>query len=213
MALHLNLLHEVQRQRRARKRDPLKLSIYGLVLVVAGFIGYYFLRAAGVNELTAKLAGIETEWQGLEPKKKAAEEREIELTGSINASESLVRYIEGRFYWAPILERIMEAVPREVQVTRFEASRAAGKPVSLVVNGISSGTEPRRTAEDLRTALEQKLGKGSTKVNSSFRLLEDSEEKVQLAGKVLPTATFSIQIELAQNDSAPAGNPKRDAKK
>ncbi len=215
MALHLNLYHEIQKQHRARKRDPLKLGMYGLGAVVLGFVGYYFLRVAQVSEVTGKLAGIEAEWHGLEPKQTAAATREAEITAQSKLSEALVGQIEGRYYWGPVLERIMQTVPAEVQLVRLEANRAADKAknVSVVLNGISTGTEPRRTAEDLRTALEQKLASDTLKVTSVFKQLEETEDRAQLHGRALPTATFTIQIELAQNQAAAPAAPRREPKK
>src|SRR4051794_25859889 len=108
MALHLNLYHELQKKQRAKKRDPLKLSMYGIALVVLCFVAYYFTRVAQVSEINSKLSGIGIEWQGLEPKQKAAAAQEAELNAQIKLSETLVQRIEGRMYWAPILQRIME---------------------------------------------------------------------------------------------------------
>jgi Tfp pilus assembly protein PilN len=215
MALHLNLYHEIQKQHRARKRDPLKLGMYALGAVMLGFLGYYFLRVAQVSETASTLVGVQADWQALEPKQKAAAAREAEISANAKLTESLVQQIEGRYYWGPILERIMQTVPAEVQLTRLEANRAAdkAKKVSVMLNGISTGAEPRQTAEDLRTALEQGLGSDTVKVTSAFKQLEDSEDKAQLRGQALPTATFTIQIELAKNEPGASAPSKREAKK
>lgn len=210
MALHVNLYHEIQQRQRAKKRDPLKLGMYGLTVVIMGFVAYYFVRLAQVSEITNRLGSVETEWQEVEPQMKAAVAREAELRANILLSENLVKGIEGRFYWGPVLERLMQMVPRQVQITRLEASRVPDKEKDyvLTVNGISTGVEPRQTAEDLRTALEERLAGENDKVTSSFKQLEETGEKVQFGGRALPTATFSIQIALAHIDPT----PKREAK-
>jgi Tfp pilus assembly protein PilN len=206
MALHLNLYHEIQKQHRAAKRDPLKLGMYGLALVILGFIGYYFLRVAHVSEFTTRLSSLEQEWQNLEPKRKAAEERELELRANMALADSLVKRIEGRFYWAPMLDRLMQTVPREVQIIRLDASRAADKTrtVSFTLNGVSTGNEPRKVAEDLRTALAAKFEDGHSKSTATFKLLEDREERVQLDGQALRTATFAIQLDVVPDENATA---------
>lgn len=215
MALHLNLNHELQKQLRARKRDPLRLGMYGLGVVVLAFVGYYFSRVSQVSQTTSRLAEVEAKWRDVEPKKKAAETRATELKANVQLSDSLVRQIEERFYWGPVLERVMQAVPSEVQLTRFEATRAPEKTknISLVVNGISTGPEPRKTAEETRRALEQKLTTDNLKATSSFKLLEEGEQKAVLNGRTLPTANFTIELELVRNDPAPTAATKREPKK
>ena len=213
MALHLNLYHEVHKQQRARKRDPLKLGMLGVLVVLLGFAGYYFVRLAEAREVGSRLAVVEAEYQAIEPKEKQAKEREAELNANIALSNALVKKVENRYYWAPVIERFMEAVPREIQLTRFEATHSTdkGKSTAITVSGISTGPEPRRVAEDLRTTLEDKLAEENATVSSSFKLLEDSEEKVQLDGAAMPSATFTIQLDVAWK--AEAEPVKREPKK
>jgi Tfp pilus assembly protein PilN len=217
MALHLNLYHEIQKQHRARKRDPLKLGMYGMALVILGFIAYYFVRVAQVSEFTTRLTSLEQEWQTQEPKRKAAEERESEIRANMALADALVKRIEGRFYWAPMLDRLMQTVPREVQIVRLDASRSADKTrtVSFTLNGISTGNEPRQVAEDLRTALAAKFEDANSKATATFKVLEDREERVELDGQALRTATFAIQLDVvpADNETAAAAATPRHARR
>ncbi len=213
MALHINLYHEIQKQELARRRDPLKLGMLGLLLVVIGFVAFYFYRMESVHLLNVRIATLETEWKKFEPKQKAAKTREDELTQNIKLSDLLTKRIESRFYWAPILDEVLQNVPREVQITKLAGDLAIekGRPSVLLVSGISSSAAPRKVAEDLRTALDEKLAENFEKVNSRFNSLDDTEESVTLDGKPCPTATFAIEFQL--HNSAPEPTPVPARKK
>ena len=56
MALHLNLIHEIDKLKRAQKRDPLKLSLWGLGVIASGFAAYYFFQVAKLSMLAQEFA-------------------------------------------------------------------------------------------------------------------------------------------------------------
>ena len=210
MPLHIDLLHEIQHQKLARRRDPLKLSILAMLLVGVGFVAFYLARLQQVSSVRTRLGAVQAEWDKLEPKARQAKTEEEELTASIKASETMVKRVDGRFYWAPIFDQVMQAVPREVQITRIsgDVSNEAAKPKVLHVVGISSSaSEPRKVAEDLRTALDNKLSEKFKHVTSSFRSLEESEEVVTLDGKAIPTANFSMEFQITTAEAAPTPAP------
>ncbi len=198
MALHLNLNYENERKELARKRDPLKISLWGLGLIAACFAAYYFVELARLSMIIQELSSKKAEFDSIDPKAKAAKAREDELAETMRTSESLMQRIEGRFYWAPMMEELLRIVPREVQITKLagDVKGTGVKTCKLGLDGISAGTDPRRVAEDLRTAIAESLGKKYRNVTSSFRTLEDGAEMLELDGKVCSTATFAINIEL-----------------
>ena len=67
--------------------------------------------------------------------------------------------MEHRFYWAPVLDQILQAVPAEVQFTRFDGGIIVDDKQKSTINltGNCVGSEPRKVAEELRTALNNKL--------------------------------------------------------
>src|SRR5450432_3729602 len=145
MAIHLNLYHEIQKQERQRRRDPLKIGMLGMIVVGICFLAYYFYRMEQVRGFNDEFTRLQTEWQTTEPKFTAAKARETEITAEIKTTDAIVQAIEGRFYWAPLLEKVLSSVPREVQITKLDGEIAdKTKSGGLSVSGISSGSEPRK---------------------------------------------------------------------
>ena len=204
MALHLNLYHEVQKARQLQRRDPLKLSIFGLGAIAAVFAIYYIFELSRMHGLSVELNSVQAQYNALEPKAKAAKKREEEVNVEVRKSELMAKRIEQRFYWAPMLEQISQAVPREVQIVRLvgDLSGDGMRKCSLTLDGISAGGDPRKVAEDLRTAIAEKLGPKYKTVNSSFKSLEDGTEMVMLDGRQMATASFAINVQLTTGEEA-----------
>lgn len=214
MALHLNLYHEVIKAKALKRRDPLKLSMYGLSAVVACFASYYVLELLKMHALSSELATVKVQFDKLEPLAKAAKIREAELTAQMKAGSTLVKRVENRFYWAPLLEQIMQVVPREVQLTRMAGDISGDRlrRCSISLDGLSAGADARKVAEDLRTALADKFATTHQKVSSKFRSLEDGAEQVMLDGRQVPTAMFAISLELYAG-AEPVADPTARKKK
>lgn len=211
MALRLNLYHEVIKAKALKRRDPLKLSMYALGAVVTCLACYYLGELLHMHNISTELAKVKFEFEKLEPQAKAAKKREEELNTQMKAGDLLVKRVESRFYWAPMLEQIMQVVPREVQVTRLAGDLTGDglRRCSISVDGLSAGTDPRKVAEDLRTAIAEKFLANYKNVSSKFRTLDDGTEMVMLDGKQVPTATFAINVELFTGQEKPAAKPAR----
>lgn len=202
MALHLNLYHEVIKAQALKRRDPLKLTMYGLAAVVACFAGYYALQLVKLHGLKSELSVAKAQFDKFEPLAKVAKKREEELLVKTKAGNLLVKKVESRFYWAPLLGQIMQVVPREVQVTRLagDLTGEGMRRCSLSIDGLSAGTDARKVAENLRTAIAEKFSLKYKNVSSKFRMLEDGTETVLLDGRQVPTATFAINVELSSGE-------------
>ncbi len=205
MALRLNLYHEVLKAKALKRRDPLKLSIYGLSVIAALCASWYLVQLMRMYGLNDELANVKAEFDKIEPAAKAAKKREEDMSGNSLASSYLEKRIEGRFYWAPILSDIMQVVPREVQITRMagDVSGEGLRRCLITIDGLSAGTDPRRVAEDLRTAIAERFAANYKNVTSTFKTLEDGTELVMLDGKQLSTATFAINIQLNTGEEKP----------
>jgi Tfp pilus assembly protein PilN len=199
MALHLNLFHELQKQERQRSRDPLRLGLYGIVAVIVVCIGYYFFRQQQVSAVTAQADQLRAEWARLEPKQAQAETQQAKLTADLKLRDDLMQYIEGRFYWGPVLQKIVEVVPKEAQITHLTASSPGSgdvtHPFVIQFAGIATGPQPRNTAERFRNALREKFQTSFTGVTSTFKALDDSSENVVVNGQPMPTVSFSIELD------------------
>ena len=215
MALHLNLHHEIERDRLAKARDPLKLSMFGLGVVAAIFAGYYFWQVGIQSGISHELGGKQAEFSRLEPKAKEAQVRIEELSKILETSNILVESIEKRFYWAPILEHVAKIVPREVQITKLagDLQGTTYKKCVLTLDGVSSGTVPRKTAENLRSALAEGFEKQFKTVSSKFLTLEEGPDTVKVDGVAQPTALFRINFQLVITEAPPPVIPVVKKKK
>ncbi len=216
MALHLNLYHEVQKQSRARQRDPVKLAILGLLVVTIGLVVFYLYRLQESRRVGEQLAGMQAEWSKLEQKEKTAEARKAELENSVALATALVTRIEDRFYWAPMLDRLLRAVPAEVQLTQVQGRfDAKSRRVTIDTDGLAAGSQPRIVAEELRLGLGEKLGAGYKNVSSTFTSLEDGTATVPLDGGPARTAVFSISVSMELIDAATPVEvkPRRERRK
>jgi Tfp pilus assembly protein PilN len=217
MPLHVNLYHEVQRQDLARRRDPLRLGMMAMAVIATGFVAYYFVELESSHMVTSRFDALKDDFAKLDPKAKAAKERQDELNTEITASDTMMKNVDSRFYWAPVLDQILKTVPRTVQLTHVSAQALDGNPAAsnvVTITGVASAVEPRKEAEALRTALSAHLATQFKGVTSIFKTLEDSDEIVMLDGRRLATATFTIEVQLQMKDPAadaapvPARKPK-----
>ena len=215
MALRLNLNHEILQAERLRKRDPLKLSIMGLSAIAACFACYYFFQLARMGVISQEYAHKKAEFDAIQPKATAAKTREDELAITLRAGENMLQRIEGRFYWAPMIEQLVNAVPPEVQITKFAGDVQGDKTkrCRLTIDGLSAGPDPRKVAEELRTSIAESFGKKYKNVTSSFRSLEDGVETVPLNGATSQTATFAINVEFQSSEELAQTTTPRTAKK
>lgn len=206
MPLHLNLLHEIETQKAASRRDPLKIAAYILVAIAALFAGMYFWEVGRFASVNSQHARLKAEFDKLDPRARDAEKREAALKQTFETSDKFVQTIEGRFYWAPVMEEIVKIVPRQVQITKMTASVQgdAIKRVQFNFDGVAAGSDPRSVAEDLRQSFIEVFGKKYRNVSATFRQLEDSAETATLDGKQLPLAVFGIAISLQAGEEAPA---------
>lgn len=202
MAIRLNLYHEVLKAKALKRRDPLKLSIYALSAIGALCASWYFIQLMRMHSINEEFTRAKAEYEKIEPAAKVAQVREEELSAQAKVSKSLEHRMEGRFYWAPILAELMQLVPRDVQITRLvgDVTGEGVRRCMITIDGLSAGTDPRRVAEDLRTAIAEKFSTNYKDVNSTFKLLEDGSEMVLLDGKQMATATFAINVQLFTGD-------------
>ncbi len=212
MALHLNLNHEIEKDKLAKARDPLKLGMIALGAIAALFALYYLWQQTAMH-------GINTEYEqakaGFEKVEKAAEDAEKsteELTQVVMLSEAFTKRIEGRFYWASLLDQVTKLAQPDIQITRLsgEMQPDASRRCTINIEGISAGADPRKTAEGLRKALEEEFSKQYKTAVVTFRSLEDGTASVLLGGVSQPTALYQITIQLGMGeDVAPKVAPRR----
>jgi hypothetical protein len=196
MPLQLNLLHEEILQQRQRKRDPLKLSIYAGIGIGALLVLNYLWTGYRVLEGKSHLNWVQGEWSKIEPKVTAAQKRADELNAIISTTKTLDTYIERRFYWAPMLEKVAHCVTPNIQITALEGAVDDDRGITITLDGVAGGREPRGVAEDFRQMLLEQIGKGQPTVKVEFKTLEDLDTTVSVGGNNVTTAHFVVMVGL-----------------
>jgi hypothetical protein len=192
MALHLNLLHEEILEQRQRQRDPLKIGMMVLAALGALMLLYYLWNAYKLLEIRNRLSLAQHDWAKVEPKVTAAQKRSAELNGIISTTKVLDGMIDGRFFWAPFLEKLSRCVALNAQLTSIDGNVLDDGKITVVIEGLAAGREPRAAAEELRQLLLEQLGQSYFDVKVEFKTLEDLDTIVNIGGSNMAMARFGI---------------------
>jgi hypothetical protein len=193
MALHLNLLHEEIREQRQRQRDPLKIGMMVLGALGSLMFLYYMWNAYQALGIRSRLSTVQQIWSKVEPKVTAAQKRSAELNGIISTTKVLDGMIESRFFWAPFLEKLSRCVALNAQITSVDGTVLDdNRGVSVMIEGLAAGREPRAAAEELRQLLLEQLGQSYHEVKIEFKTLEDLDTLVKIGGANMAMARFSL---------------------
>ena len=207
MALHLNLLHEEILEQRQRQRDPLKIGMMVLGALGALMLLYYLWNAYKVLEIRNQLNQAQHDWSKVEPKVTAAQKRSTELNSIISTTKVLDGMIDNRFFWAPFLEKVSRCVAPNAQLTSIDGSVLDDGRITVVIEGVAAGREPRAAAEELRQLLLEQLGQGYLEVKVEFKTLEDLDTIVKIGGANQAMARFAINATFATKESKPSPTP------
>jgi len=208
MALHLNLLHEEISEQRQRQRDPLKIGMMVLGALGALMLAYYMWKAYQTLEIRNRLSQVQHEWSKVEPKVTAAQKRSAELNSIISTTKVLDGIIDNRFFWAPFLEKLSRCVALNAQLTSIDGTVQEDK-VTVSIEGLAAGREPRAAAEELRQLLLEQLGQSYGEVKVEFKSLEDLDTIVNIGGSNLNMARFGLNVAFLTQAAKPSATPGR----
>jgi hypothetical protein len=210
MALHLNLLHEEILEQRQRQRDPLKIGMMVLAALGALMVAYYLWNAYKVLAIRNQLGQAQHDWAKVEPKVTAAQKRSAELNGIISTTKVLDGMIDGRFYWAPLLEKLSRCVALNAQLTAIDGTVQEDGKITVIADGLAAGREPRAAAEELRQLLAEQLSQSYKEVKVEFKALEDLDTIVNIGGSNQAMARFNISVTFATQEakSTPTPGPR-----
>lgn len=195
MALHLNLLHEEILEQRQRQRDPLKIGIMILCFLGVLMVVYYMWQGYQVLGVRGRLNQTLADWAKVEPKVTSAQKRSAELNSIISTTKVLDGMIDDRFFWGPFLEKLSRCVALNAQLTSIDGIVLEdGKGVSVTIEGLAAGREPRAAAEELRQLLLEQLGKTYSDVKVEFKALEDLDTIVKIGGGNMAMARFGLGV-------------------
>ncbi|PYL02207.1 MAG: hypothetical protein DME32_07130, partial [Verrucomicrobia bacterium] len=125
-------------------------------------------------------------------------------------------YVETRFYWAPLLEKVAHCVTPNIQITALEGIVEDDKGlVTVALDGVAGGREPRGVAEDFRQMLLEQVGKEQPTVKVEFKTLEDLDTTVAVGGNNVTTAHFVVTVgmEPFPKGAAPPPNERKSRPK
>lgn len=195
MALHLNLLHEQISEQRQRQRDPLKIGMMILGTIGAIMLLFYMLKAYQTLAIKNRLSQVQHDWAKVEPGVTTAQKRSKELNTIIGTTRVLDTMMESRFYWGPLLQHLSRCVAPNAQLTSIEGSvNEDTKVITVSLQGIAAGREPRAAAEELRQLLTEQLGQTYSGVKVEFKSLEDLDTLVKVAGTNMAIARYALDI-------------------
>ena len=209
MALHLNLLHEEISEQRQRQRDPLKIGMMVLGALGALMLAFYMWKAYQTLEIRNRLSQAQHEWSKVEPKVTAAQKRSAELNSIISTTKVLDGIIDNRFFWAPFLEKLSRCVALNAQLTSIDGTVQEDSKVTVNIEGLAAGREPRAAAEELRQLLLEQLGQSYGEVKVEFKSLEDLDTIVNIGGSNLNMARFGLSVALQTAAAKPSPTPGR----
>jgi hypothetical protein len=209
MALHLNLLHEEILEQRQRQRDPLKIGMYAMFVAGALMFGYYMWNAYATLEIKSRLTIVQHDWAKVEPRVTSAQKRSTELNEIVNTTKALDGIINDRFFWAPFLAKLSRCVAPNAQLISVDGSVDETKGVSVSIEGIAAGREPRAAAEELRQLLLEQVGQDHKDVKVEFKSLEDLDTMVNVGGANMATARFILSVDFNPYAAKPTPAPAR----
>src|SRR5450755_31443 len=208
MALHLNLLHEEILEQRQRQRDPLKIGMMVLGTLGAIMFLYYMWNAYQTLGIRNRLHAAQSSWSKVEPTVTAAQKRSTELNNIIGTIKVLDGMIDSRFFWAPFLEKLSRCVALNAQITSVDGTVTDdNKGVSVMIEGLAAGREPRAAAEELRQLLLEQLGQSYHDVKVEFKTLEDLDTLVKIGGANMAMARFALSASFNPSATAKAAPP------
>ncbi len=216
MALQLNLLHEQIAEQRQRQRDPLKIGMMALATIGAFMLIFYVFKAYQTLQIKNHLTQVQHDWAKVEPKVTAAQTRSKELTATIGTTKVLDTIVEGRFFWAPLLQKLSQCVAPNAQLMSVDGTVGDdSKTVALSIQGLAAGREARGAAEELRQLLSEQLSQSYSEVKVEFKTLEDLDNIINVGGANMAIARYSIDVTLNSTAEAPKAetNPTRNPKK
>lgn len=197
MALQLNLLHEQIEAQRQRQRDPLKIGMMALGAIGALMLLFYIFKAYQTLQIKNRLSSVQHDWSKVEPKVTAAQKRSKELTAIISTTKVLDAMVEGRFFWAPLLQKLSRCVAPNAQLMSLDGAVSEdNKQVTLTVQGLAAGREPRSAAEELRQLLTEQLSQSYSEVKVEFKTLEDLDTIVNVGGANMAIARYALGVTL-----------------
>jgi len=192
--IRLNFLHELEAIQTQKQRDPLKIAMLAILVVIMIMGGYYMVRLNEVNSLRIRANQTSATWKEREATVQEAEQEMAEMNETIQRVALLNQYIERRFLWAESLALLDHATGPMIQLQSFNGS-VGDATAKLTIGGIVADKEPRIAADEYLRTLETTFRTRYPDARATFDVLEEQPGRtVTLPEGDFKTARFSISI-------------------
>jgi hypothetical protein len=91
---------------------------------------------------------------------------------------------------------VAHCVTPNIQITSLDGAVEEERGISITLDGVAGGREPRAVAEDFRQMLLEQIGKEEQSVKVEFKALEDLDTTVSVGGNNVTTAHFIVTVTL-----------------
>src|SRR5207248_9941816 len=107
----------------------------------------------------------------------------------------------------PLLENVAHCVTPNIQITALEGAVEEEKGISITLDGVAGGREPREVAEDFRQMLLEQIGKAQPSVKVEFKTLEDLDTTVSVGGNNVTTCHVAAVVAFDSSPKLPESAP------
>src|ERR1035437_3153751 len=112
----INLYHEHLQKRRQHELDPLRMGVLVLMCVGVLLAGHYVLRIASSSSIIAKAMTLEKKYVKVQAQEKEIKEKEENFNKETKIADSLLRIVNEKVLWAPILSEISDSISEGIML-------------------------------------------------------------------------------------------------
>lgn len=214
MALTHNLLYPKQQAELERKLDPIKIGLLLGLLIVIGLVLFWVVQGAAVDSLEKQRKDLQQTWGRLEDQMEAAKKQQATDEEKLATANALVASVEERFYFAPVLELLLENVPNSAQINSVGMNY---NPQSDEANIQVAGKVAGKTDQDSRAradALRIRLRDAFRDTYGEDVILEMptlvSAEPVTIRGNRFNTNDFLFTITIPSDEPDEEGDEEEE---
>ena len=134
MPIRLNLLREFHAAEEARRKDPVKRSILGGVVLVVCLLAWSLILQFQVMRSNAEFSGVQGRWQSIEVAYKSVVEHRQQLLDIQSKLVALQQLTTNRFLWGSALDDLQHILAKtegNVTVTRLRGDQTFSQQVEF----------------------------------------------------------------------------------
>jgi Tfp pilus assembly protein PilN len=214
MALTHNLLYPKQQAELERKLDPIKIGLLLGLVIVIGLVLFWVVQGAAVDSLEKQRKDLQQTWGRLEDQMEAAKKQQATDEEKLATATALVESVEERFYFAPVLELLLENVPNSAQINSVSMNY---NPQADEANIQVAGKVAGKTDQDSRAradALRIRLRDAFRETYGEDVILEMptlvSAQPVTIRGNRFNTNDFLFTITIPSDEPDEEGDEEQD---